>query len=99
VLLVHDPKSEAQFVANGFLGVKRFAFMYNDFIIVGPKADPRPTSPARENVIDAMKKIASSGALFASRGRRQRHQQGPSFSPLEGRPGIDPKPGSGKMVS
>src|SRR6185503_19277468 len=39
VLFVHDKKSEEKFVADGF-GVKRFDVMYNDFIIVGPQADP-----------------------------------------------------------
>lgn len=92
VLLVHDPKSEAQFVANGY-GVKRFAFMYNDFVIVGPKADPAHIA-GEGNVIDAMKKIASSGALFASRG----DDSGTNKAELRlwKAAGIDPKPGSGK---
>jgi len=66
VLLVHDMKSEEQFVADGF-GVKRFEAMYNDFIIVGPQADPAgikgtPDAPA------ALAKIAAAAAPFASRG-------------------------------
>ena len=39
VLLVHDPEAEEKFVAQG-CGVARVAVMYNDFVIVGPPADP-----------------------------------------------------------
>jgi tungstate transport system substrate-binding protein len=92
VLLVHDPKSEVQFVADGY-GVKRFAFMYNDFIIVGPKADPAHVA-GDGDVVDAMKKIAAAGALFASRG----DDSGTNKAELRlwKAAGIDPKPGSGK---
>jgi tungstate transport system substrate-binding protein len=66
VLFVHDKKSEEQFVSDGF-GVKRFEVMYNDFIIVGPQADPvgikgMADAPA------ALAKIAAAAAPFASRG-------------------------------
>jgi tungstate transport system substrate-binding protein len=92
VLLVHDPKSEMQFVAEGY-GVKRFAFMYNDFIIVGSKADPAHVAGSGD-VVDAMKKIAASGAAFASRG----DNSGTNKAELRlwKAAGIDPKPGSGK---
>jgi len=40
VVFVHDKVAEDKFVAEGF-GVKRFEVMYNDFVIVGPKSDPR----------------------------------------------------------
>src|SRR6056297_1653153 len=39
VLLVHAKASEEKFVADGF-GTKRTDLMYNDFVIVGPAADP-----------------------------------------------------------
>ncbi|MDZ7787207.1 MAG: substrate-binding domain-containing protein [Halofilum sp. (in: g-proteobacteria)] len=39
VLFVHHKPSEEEFIANGH-GVKRHPVMYNDFIIVGPGADP-----------------------------------------------------------
>src|SRR6516165_6456042 len=39
VVFVHDRPAEEKFMAEGF-GVKRFDVMYNDFVIVGPKADP-----------------------------------------------------------
>ena len=39
VVLVHSQPDEEKFVADGW-GVKRYPVMYNDFIIVGPAADP-----------------------------------------------------------
>ena len=39
VLLVHSPEAEAKFMADGY-GVDRRLVMHNDFIIVGPAADP-----------------------------------------------------------
>lgn len=66
VLFVHDKKSEEKFVADGF-GVKRFDVMYNDFILVGPSADPAHVR-ASSNVIQGMGAIAAAGAKFVSRG-------------------------------
>jgi len=66
VLLVHDKKSEEKFVADG-LGVKRFDVMYNDFILVGPKADPAGIAGTAD-VTEALKKVAAAQAPFASRG-------------------------------
>ena len=64
VVFVHDKVAEDKFVADGW-GVKRFEVMYNDFVIVGPKADP---AKARgKDVIEGLKKIAAAGAPFASR--------------------------------
>ena len=39
MLFVHDQVAEEKFVADGW-GVRRYPVMYNDFILVGPKADP-----------------------------------------------------------
>jgi tungstate transport system substrate-binding protein len=39
VVFVHDTAAEEKFVGEGF-GVKRFSVMYNDFVLIGPKADP-----------------------------------------------------------
>src|SRR4051794_5543204 len=39
VVFVHAKPQEEKFVADGF-GVKRFEVMYNDFVLIGPKADP-----------------------------------------------------------
>jgi tungstate transport system substrate-binding protein len=64
VVFVHDKAAEEKFLAEGF-GVKRFEVMYNDFVIVGPKADP---AQAKGNdVVAALKKIADAKAPFASR--------------------------------
>ncbi|HFC05511.1 MAG TPA: sulfate transporter, partial [Rhizobiales bacterium] len=66
VLLVHARPAEEKFVADGW-GVKRFDVMYNDFIIVGPPSDPAKVAGLRDAVA-ALKKIAASKSLFASRG-------------------------------
>ncbi len=66
VLFVHAKPDEEQFVADG-QGVKRFDVMYNDFVIVGPKADPAGVA-GMTDVTAALQKIAAAGAPFASRG-------------------------------
>jgi tungstate transport system substrate-binding protein len=64
VVFVHDRAAEEKFLAEGF-GVKRFPVMYNDFIIVGPKADP--AGVAGKDVLGSLRKIANKQAPFASR--------------------------------
>jgi tungstate transport system substrate-binding protein len=64
VVFVHDKVAEEKFMAEGF-GVKRFEVMYNDFIIVGPKADPAKVKGS--DVIVALKKIEEAKAPFTSR--------------------------------
>ncbi|WP_146586847.1 substrate-binding domain-containing protein [Puniceibacterium confluentis] len=66
VLLVHAKSAEEAFVAEGF-GVKRSDLMYNDFIVVGPADDPAGVG-GMNDAAAALAKIATSGALFASRG-------------------------------
>ncbi len=65
VLFVHDQAAEEKIVAEGF-AVKRFPVMYNDFILVGPAADPARTKG--KDIVEALKKIAASQAGFISRG-------------------------------
>ncbi len=65
VVFVHDLVAEEKFVAEGF-GIKRFAVMYNDFVVVGPQADPA-NAKGRDMVV-ALRKIASRQAAFISRG-------------------------------
>jgi tungstate transport system substrate-binding protein len=65
VLFVHDQVAEEKFVADGF-SARRYAVMYNDFVLVGPKADPAKT--AGKDVVGALKKVASANAPFISRG-------------------------------
>ena len=66
VLLVHAKSAEEEFVTDGY-GVERFDLMYNDFVFVGPPADPADLLAA-SSATDALARIASSEALFASRG-------------------------------
>jgi tungstate transport system substrate-binding protein len=66
VVFVHDRVAELKFVEEGF-GVDRREVMYNDFVIVGPKADPAKIAGSKD-VIGALKKIAASQSPFASRG-------------------------------
>lgn len=66
VLFVHATPAEEKFVADG-RGVKRFDVMYNDFVIVGPPADPARVGGVKD-VTAALEKIANAGAAFASRG-------------------------------
>ena len=65
VLFVHDTVAEQKFVADGF-STQRRNVMYNDFVLVGPKADP---AQARGNdIAAALKKLAAGGGSFVSRG-------------------------------
>ena len=66
VLLVHATAAEQQFVDEGY-GVERFDVMYNNFIIVGPGSDPAGIAGLRDASV-AFAKVASSKAIFASRG-------------------------------
>lgn len=65
VLLVHAPSSEKTYMENGF-GKDRALVMHNDYIIVGPAADPARIKDMP--VLDAYKAIAASGVTFVSRG-------------------------------
>ena len=66
VLFVHDRQSEETFVAEGF-GVERHEVMYNDFVIVGPSADPARVGGVSDVAL-ALEQIARARAPFASRG-------------------------------
>ena len=66
VLLVHAESDEKQFVADGW-GVERFDLMFNDFVLVGPAADPAGLEEA-DHVGEALTRISLSGKFFASRG-------------------------------
>lgn len=65
VIFVHDPEREEKFVADGY-GTKRYYVMYNDFLLIGPAADPAGAKGA--DAVESMKKIAMSEAVFVSRG-------------------------------
>ena len=66
LVLVHAREDEDKFVAAGF-GVNRRDVMYNDFILVGPTADPAGIR-GMTRVGEALKKIHETGATFVSRG-------------------------------
>jgi tungstate transport system substrate-binding protein len=68
VVFVHDRPAEEKFMAEGF-GVRRFDVMYNDFVVIGPLADPAHIAGGKD-VIEAFRKIASAKAPFISRGDR-----------------------------
>src|SRR5258708_11751216 len=66
VLLVHDPEAEEQFMSEGH-GSTRRQIAWNDFIIVGPSADPAHVRGGNDSVT-ALKAVAATQAPFVSRG-------------------------------
>ena len=66
VLLVHDPASEQQFMAEGH-GATRSAVCYNDFVLVGPPADPAGVR-GEARIVVAFERLARAEAMFVSRG-------------------------------
>jgi len=91
VLLVHARPAEEKFVAEGY-GDKRFDVMYNDFVIVGPAADPAGIAGS-EDAVAALKRIADSRSVFASRGDNSGTYK--KEVALWKDAGVDPKAGSG----
>ena len=67
VVFVHDRAAEEKFVAEGH-GLKRADVMYNDFVLVGPAADPAAAKGA--DIAAALRRVAASKAPFVSRGDR-----------------------------
>jgi len=65
VLFVHDQVAEEKVVAEGF-ALKRTAVMYNDFVLIGPAADPAKLRG--KDIAAALAKVAQSNAAFVSRG-------------------------------
>ena len=65
VLFVHDQVAEEKAVADGF-AVRRFAVMYNDFVLIGPAADPAKTRG--KDIVEALKKVSAANGNFVSRG-------------------------------
>ena len=68
VVFVHAKPQELAFVAEGF-GVKRSDVMYNDFVLVGPKADPAGIAGSSD-IAAALRKVRERAAPFVSRGDR-----------------------------
>ena len=91
VVFVHDRVAEEKFVADGF-GVQRFEVMYNDFVLVGPKADPAKIAGTKD-IVAGYQKVAAAKASFASRGDKS----GTHAAELRlwKAAGIDPQTGKG----
>ena len=66
LVLVHARAAENKLIADGF-GVDRRDVMHNDFVIVGPPADPAGVK-GMQDAGAALARIAASGQLFVSRG-------------------------------
>ena len=64
LVLVHDPEAEQQFIAEGH-GAGRRQIAWNDFIVVGPRADPAHIAGG-QNAVAAFTAIAKAGAPFVS---------------------------------
>lgn len=92
VLLVHDKAGEMKFIQQGY-GIDRRLVMYNDFVIVGPQADPAGARGSQD-AVKAFTKIAQAGATFVSRA----DDSGTHREELRlwDEAGIDVKPASGK---
>ncbi len=66
VVLVHAPAAEQKFLDEG-CGVNRRQVMYNDFVLVGPAADPAYVAQSK-TAAGAFDAIADHQAIFVSRG-------------------------------
>jgi len=66
VVFVHAKPLEEKFLAEGH-GVKRLDVMYNDFVLIGPKADPAKVAGTKD-IVAALQKIKAAQAPFVSRG-------------------------------
>ena len=91
VLLVHHEASERRFVAEG-LGIARHPVMHNDFVLVGPAADPAGIG-GMDDVAAALRRIGDAEQVFVSRG----DDSGTHKKELElwQVTGFDPRPASG----
>jgi len=66
VALCHAPSLEKKYVAEGKMHDRRLV-MYNDFLLIGPEADPARIRGVN-SAVAALQKIAASGSRFVSRG-------------------------------
>ena len=80
IVLVHDREAEDKFVADG-MGLARRDVMYNDFVLIGPKADPAGVTAGRaaagadpaglaagRDIVVGLQRIAQARQPFVSRG-------------------------------
>ena len=66
VVFVHARAAEDKFISEGH-GLKRMPVMYNDFVLIGPKADPAGVAGGKD-ITEALKKILAKQSAFVSRG-------------------------------
>ena len=66
LLLVHARALEEKFVSEGY-GTKRYALMYNDFVVLGPANDPAGIR-GEKNAASALRRIAQTQSAFVTRG-------------------------------
>ncbi|NLN86306.1 MAG: solute-binding protein [Syntrophomonadaceae bacterium] len=66
VLLVHSPAAEMELVEKGF-ATNRMLVMHNDFLFIGPEADPAGIKGLKSSA-EALKKIKDTNSMFISRG-------------------------------
>lgn len=66
VTLAHAAALEKQYIAQGKLRNRRLV-MYNDFVVLGPEADPAKVRGER-SAVAALRRVAAAGAPFVSRG-------------------------------
>ena len=92
VVFVHDRAAEERFVREGFATERRHV-MFNDFVLVGPAADPARIAGLRDTP-EALRRIAAARAPFVSRGDRS----GTHAAELRlwGQAGINPGDGRGQ---
>jgi tungstate transport system substrate-binding protein len=91
VLLVHHEASERKFVADGF-GLERHPVMHNDFVLVGPAADPAGIA-GMDDVAAALRRVGDAEQVFVSRGDDSgTHKKELELWQLTG---FDPRPASG----
>ena len=91
VVFVHDRVAEDKFVADGW-GIGRRDVMYNDFVLIGPKADPAKVAGTKD-VAAALKRIADAKTPFVSRGDKSgTHAAELRYFKLAG---VDPLQGKG----
>jgi tungstate transport system substrate-binding protein len=66
VVFVHDPAAERKFVSEDY-GIGHRDVMYNDFVLIGPKADPAKVAGGKD-ITAALQKVQAAQAPFVSRG-------------------------------
>jgi tungstate transport system substrate-binding protein len=66
LIFVHAQAREEKFVQDGY-GTRRYPIMHNDFVILGPASDPAGVG-GHGDVVEALKRIATKGQAFVSRG-------------------------------